>query len=97
MNKDKSIMEAIALKHVPCRCDESYKSRGLEAPDCPYHSTDPQEAMKEWAKQQAIAFAEWLPKFRNDKMGNASTKAVFKEWAHKPISEYFQLFLQSQQ
>lgn len=25
-------------KYIPCTCDEIYKSRGLEAPDCPYHN-----------------------------------------------------------
>jgi len=40
----------IALKYVTCRCDEAYKSRGLTAPDCPYHSTDPESAMDEWAE-----------------------------------------------
>lgn len=51
--------EDIAKKYVPCRCDEIYTSRGLTAPDCPYHSTDPETAMDEYAHQQAIAFAEW--------------------------------------
>lgn len=49
--------EEIAKKYVPCRCDQAYISRGLAAPDCPYHSTDPESAMEEWAKQQAIDFA----------------------------------------
>jgi hypothetical protein len=51
--------EEIAKKYVPCRCDEIYTSRGLAAPDCPYHTTDPEVAMDEWAKQQAIAFMNW--------------------------------------
>lgn len=25
-------------KYIPCTCEEIYKSRGLEAPDCPYHN-----------------------------------------------------------
>jgi hypothetical protein len=51
--------EDIAKKYVPCRCDTAYTSRNLTAPDCPYHSTDPEAAMDEYAKQQAIAFDEW--------------------------------------
>jgi hypothetical protein len=43
--------EEIAKKYVPCRCDTAYTSRGLTAPDCPYHSTDPEAAMDEWAGQ----------------------------------------------
>lgn len=30
----------IAKKHFSCNCDEMYLSRGLAAPDCPYHSFD---------------------------------------------------------
>ena len=52
--------EEIAKTHVPCRCDVVYTSRGLSGPDCPYHSTDPEMAMEEYAKQQAIAFGEWV-------------------------------------
>lgn len=51
--------EGIAKTHVPCRCDVAYTSRGLKAPDCPYHSTDPESAMDEWSKQQSIAFMNW--------------------------------------
>lgn len=51
--------EQIAKIYIPCRCDVAYTSRGLSAPDCPYHSTDPEMAMEEWAKQQAIAFVKY--------------------------------------
>lgn len=51
--------EEIAKMYVPCRCDEAYTSRGLAASDCPYHSTDPESAMDEYSKQQAIAFFKW--------------------------------------
>lgn len=53
--------EAIAKKYVPCRCDEIYTSRGLTAPDCPYHANDPESAMDEWAKEIGCLFLEWLP------------------------------------
>lgn len=52
--------EEIAKKHVPCRCDEAYKSRGLSAPDCPFHSTDPEEAMDEYFTERAIELLEFL-------------------------------------
>lgn len=51
--------EDIARKYIPCRCDKIYTSRGLTAPDCPYHSTDPESAMDEYAKTISISFAEW--------------------------------------
>lgn len=51
--------EEIAKLYVPCRCDDIYTSRGLTAPDCPYHSTDPESAMDQFAKQQATAFFKW--------------------------------------
>jgi len=59
----------IALKYVTCRCDEAYKSRGLTAPDCPYHSTDPESAMDEWAELFAefIREGEWHPRDMSDK------------------------------
>ena len=27
-----------AKRWLPCQCDEIYKSRGLTAPDCPWHN-----------------------------------------------------------
>jgi hypothetical protein len=54
--------EEIAKNYVPCRCHQAYISRGLTAPDCPYHSTDPESAMDEYAKQQSIAFANYVMK-----------------------------------
>lgn len=53
----------IAIKYVPCRCDDAYSSRGLAAPDCPYHSTDPESAMEEYAEvksqEVAIDYLNW--------------------------------------
>lgn len=53
-------IEEVAKKWIDCRCDEAYTSRNLTAPDCPYHSCDPEEAMKEWAKAQAIAYTRFV-------------------------------------
>lgn len=36
-----------------CRCDESYKSRNLEDPNCPWHSSSIEEAMDEYAAQSS--------------------------------------------
>lgn len=52
--------EEIARKYVPCWCDVAYTSRQLADPGCPFHSTDPEIAMDQWAEQQAIAFHDWL-------------------------------------
>jgi hypothetical protein len=57
MNKTR---EEIGRYWVSCRCGKEYLDRKLTAPDCPYHSTDVEEAMDEWAKQQGIAFGKWL-------------------------------------
>lgn len=44
--------EEIALEYGLCNCDEAYKYRNLEAPDCHWHSTSLEEAMKAYANQK---------------------------------------------
>lgn len=39
-----------------CNCDEAYTSRGLTAPDCPWHSSATEEAMEAYANQD-----RWIP------------------------------------
>lgn len=46
------LAEEIALKYGLCTCDEVHKSRGLVAPDCPWHSFPVQEAMEEYAARK---------------------------------------------
>lgn len=41
--------EEIAIEFGLCRCDVIYTSRGMKAPDCPWHSMGVEEAMKEYA------------------------------------------------
>lgn len=48
--------EEIAYHYGLCTCDEIYTSRGLYAPDCPWHSLGVEEAMEEYAKEVALAF-----------------------------------------
>lgn len=43
----------IAFDIVGCYCDEAYKSRGLNDPNCPIHSFSVEEAIGE-AQQDAI-------------------------------------------
>lgn len=52
--------EEIAKKYVPCRCDKAYTDRGMTAPDCPYHSTDPEMAMDEYMKQCCLELLEYM-------------------------------------
>ena len=52
--------EEIAKKYVPCRCDVIYASRGLAAPDCPFHSTDPESAMDEYFTERAMELLEYM-------------------------------------
>jgi len=40
----------VANKYFPCNCGIAYLSRGLNAPDCPYHSLDWEKAMQEVAE-----------------------------------------------
>lgn len=56
--------EKIAKKYVPCRCDEIYTSRGLTAPDCPFHSTDPEAAMDEYFTERALELLEYMANYR---------------------------------
>lgn len=87
--------EELALTYVPCRCDEAYKSRGLTAPDCPYHSTDPETAMDVYAQQQAIAFDIW--KLKNHWLWNSSICKYFKWEAdnkHETNLSHEELYLQ---
>jgi hypothetical protein len=44
--------EQIALEHGLCTCDPIYSSRGLTAPDCPWHAYEVEAAMEAYAKQQ---------------------------------------------
>lgn len=50
--------EEIALKLGLCKCDEAYTSRGLTAPDCPYHSMCVSEAMDEYSKEWERKYQE---------------------------------------
>lgn len=79
--------EGIAKKYVPCRCDEAYTSRNLTAPDCPFHSTDPEVAMEEWAKQQAIAFDVWKREncITYDYENSAYSKLIFLDVEHTKV------------
>lgn len=43
------LMQEIGDKYRLCTCNEAYISRGLNAPDCPWHSYLVQEAMEEFA------------------------------------------------
>jgi hypothetical protein len=43
-----------------CTCDEIYTSRGLKAPDCPWHSLGVEEAMEEYAKEVAIELLNFV-------------------------------------
>lgn len=52
--------EEIAKTYVPCRCDDIYTSRGLTAPDCPFHSTDPEMAMDEYFTERALELLEYV-------------------------------------
>lgn len=48
--------EEIAKHFGLCNCDKIYTSRGLTAPDCPWHAFAVEEAMDEYARQEVIAF-----------------------------------------
>jgi hypothetical protein len=44
------IREAIAKKYIMCICDEGFTSRGLTQPGCPFHDSDWEAAMEEYAE-----------------------------------------------
>lgn len=52
--------EAISNNYGLCTCEEIYTSRGLTAPDCPWHAHAVEEAMEEYAKQHAQILEEAL-------------------------------------
>jgi len=72
--------EEIAKIYVPCRCDVAYASRGLSAPDCPYHSTDPEMAMEEWAKQQAIEFMKFVDAFYSQQVSSVEYDKMYVQF-----------------
>ena len=52
--------EQIALKLGLCNCGDEYKSRGLTAPDCPYHAFAISEAMDEYMKEVCLHLLEYM-------------------------------------
>jgi len=98
--------EEIAKNYVPCRCDMAYISRGLYAPDCPYHSTDPEVAMEVWAKHQAIEFFKWNAqsistyldylKRVNNAEGLEEMEIELNHFENNSIEGRYSLFIESQ-
>lgn len=90
-------IEEIALKYGLCKCDEVYTSRGLTAPDCPYHAFCVWEAMEEYGKQEAEEFSEWV--ILNATKQNAQEYICrFTNW-RKPhtIGELYEMYQQQKQ
>lgn len=87
--------EEIAKKFVPCRCDVAYTSRGMTAPDCPFHSTDPEAAMDEYGTQMCLELLEYLGKHEVEcliRISNEKPIFLFKgEWITK--EQLFENFL----
>lgn len=96
--KRMSNKEQIARKYVQCTCDEIFTSRNLTAPDCPYHSSDVESAMDEYAELQCVEFGAWIYTY------GYRHSYVNANWYHLADSsttfttkELYKLFLQSQQ
>lgn len=90
-------IEEIALKYWLCNCAEIYTSRGLTAPDCPYHAFCVEEAMEEYAKQEAIGFSIWM-KENSCREGQDLWTCRFTRWKERhTISELYDLFQQQKQ
>lgn len=86
--------EEIARKYVPCRCDEIYTSRGLSAPDCPFHSTDPELAMDEYWTERGLLLLEFVFHETTGKAMNENGEIEFKykgEWVTR--QQLFESFL----
>lgn len=66
--------EEIAIKLGLCNCHEIYTSRGLTAPDCPYHAFAVTEAMDEYMKECCLELLSYMAKrdfeCGTDKNGN---------------------------
>lgn len=43
--------EEIAIRNGLCVCHEAYKARGINDPNCPWHSFSVEESMQEYADQ----------------------------------------------
>jgi hypothetical protein len=62
----------IAHKHFPCTCGPMCLSRNKIAEDCSFHHEYWDEAMGEYAKQQATGFFVWAVETYGDKLGGFS-------------------------
>lgn len=86
--------EAIALKYGLCKCDEIYTSRGLTAPDCPYHSMCVTEAMDEYMEQCCLELLSYVVRNTTGHSIDKDGTVHFKykgEWLSK--EELFENFL----
>lgn len=81
--------EEIALQHGLCNCDKIYTSRGLKAPDCPWHAFPVEEAMDTYARQEAIEFQNWI---RDNTVADGAPKLLHTT-GRKTTEELYDLYL----
>lgn len=55
------------------------------------------KAMSVHAKQTAIAFAKWFPKYKKELLRKEKDKAKWIEIVNTPIEEFYNLFLKDQE